>query len=55
MSKNNKCEETPSSSSISKTPSTEDGSLREENFIESLASQVDEENIEDIIRNQKKS
>lgn len=47
--------ETPSTSSLSKTPSTEDGSFREENFLESLASQVDEENIEDIIRNQKKS
>uniref|UniRef100_A0A915ERI6 KxDL domain-containing protein n=1 Tax=Ditylenchus dipsaci TaxID=166011 RepID=A0A915ERI6_9BILA len=40
--------------SLSKTPSTED-SFKEENFIESLTSQVDEENIEDIIRNQKKS
>ncbi|KAI1721110.1 kxDL motif-containing protein [Ditylenchus destructor] len=40
---------------MSKTSSTEEGSYREENFIESLTSQVDEENIEDIIRCQKKS
>ncbi|KAI1729481.1 kxDL motif-containing protein [Ditylenchus destructor] len=46
---------TATTGTMSKTSSTEEGSYREENFIESLTSQVDEENIEDIIRCQKKS
>lgn len=41
--------------SISKTSSTDDGSCKEENFLESLISQVDEENIKEIIANQKKT
>lgn len=41
----------------SKSPSTdeEDGSFKEENFIESLTSQVDFDAIEDIIAVQKKT
>jgi len=39
-----------------RTPSTEDSAAyNEDNFVEALISQVDEENIEDIIRCQKKS
>lgn len=42
-------------SSVSKNSSTDDDSIKEENFLESLTSQVDEENINDIILIQKKS
>lgn len=43
------------SSSVSGSSSTDNDLIKEENFLESLTSQVDEENINDIIIIQKKS
>ena len=40
---------------MSKTSSDGGSPVREENFVDSLLSQVDEENINDIIKIQKKS
>jgi hypothetical protein len=39
----------------SNSPTTDEGSFKEENFIESLTSQIDADAIEDLIAVQKKS